>query len=114
MRGGAPGTRHAGCTPGGLPALACRSCRWNVTGSRASGCIRSPPLPTSATACRCGHLMVGGLGAACLCDLALVALPPRPSRPRALRVDPVAVRLADEVAVDFHDARALAHRLLAP
>ena len=33
---------------------------------------------------------------------------------RALRVDPVAVRLADEVAVDFQDARALAHRLLAP
>src|SRR2546429_5202766 len=33
---------------------------------------------------------------------------------RALRVDPVAVRLADEVAVDLHDARALAHRLLAP
>src|SRR5205807_8448002 len=33
---------------------------------------------------------------------------------RALRVDPVAVRLADEVAVDLQDARALAHRLLAP
>jgi DNA-binding SARP family transcriptional activator len=33
---------------------------------------------------------------------------------RALRVEPVAVRLADEVAVDFHDARALAQRLLAP
>jgi DNA-binding SARP family transcriptional activator len=32
---------------------------------------------------------------------------------RALRVDPVAVRLADEVAVDLQDARALAHRLLA-
>src|SRR3989440_8069788 len=33
---------------------------------------------------------------------------------RALRVDPVAVRLADEVAVDLQHARALAHRLLAP
>src|SRR5207302_2591217 len=33
---------------------------------------------------------------------------------RALRVDPVAVRLADEVAVDLQDARALVHRLLAP
>ena len=33
---------------------------------------------------------------------------------RALRVDPVAVRLADEVAVDLQDARALAHRLLGP
>jgi DNA-binding SARP family transcriptional activator len=32
---------------------------------------------------------------------------------RALRVDPAAVRLADEVAVDLQDARALAHRLLA-
>jgi DNA-binding SARP family transcriptional activator len=31
-----------------------------------------------------------------------------------LRVDPVAVRLADEVAVDLQDARALVHRLLAP
>jgi DNA-binding SARP family transcriptional activator len=33
---------------------------------------------------------------------------------RALSVDPVAVRLAEEVAVDLRDARALAHRLLAP
>jgi DNA-binding SARP family transcriptional activator len=33
---------------------------------------------------------------------------------RALRVDPVAVRLADEVAVDLQDGRALAHRVLAP
>ncbi|MEA2566975.1 MAG: family transcriptional regulator, regulator of embCAB operon [Actinomycetota bacterium] len=33
---------------------------------------------------------------------------------RALSVDPIAVRLADGVAVDLHDARALAHRLLAP
>jgi DNA-binding SARP family transcriptional activator len=33
---------------------------------------------------------------------------------RALRVDPVAVRLADEVAVDLQRARDLAHRLLAP
>src|SRR5947209_6421286 len=37
-----------------------------------------------------------------------------PAARRAVRVDPVAVRLADEVAVDFQDARALAHRLLAP
>jgi DNA-binding SARP family transcriptional activator len=36
-----------------------------------------------------------------------------PAARRALRVDPVAVRLADEVAVDLQDARALAHRLLA-
>ena len=33
---------------------------------------------------------------------------------RALRVDPVALRLADEVAVYLQDARALVHRLLAP
>ena len=33
---------------------------------------------------------------------------------KALRVDPVAVRLADEVAVDLQNARALAYRLLAP
>jgi len=33
---------------------------------------------------------------------------------RALNVDPVAVRLADEVAVDLQEARALAHRLLSP
>jgi DNA-binding SARP family transcriptional activator len=33
---------------------------------------------------------------------------------RALSVDPVAMRLAEEVAVDLRDARALAHRLLAP
>jgi len=32
---------------------------------------------------------------------------------RALKVDPVAVRLADEVVVDLQDARVLAHRLLA-
>src|SRR5437667_9411114 len=37
-----------------------------------------------------------------------------PAARRAVRVDPVAVRLADEVAVDFQDARALAPRLLAP
>src|SRR5436309_1919697 len=32
----------------------------------------------------------------------------------ALSVDAIAVRLADGVAVDLQDARALAHRLLAP
>ena len=37
-----------------------------------------------------------------------------PAARRALSVDPVAVRLAEEVAVDLQDARALAYRLLAP
>jgi DNA-binding SARP family transcriptional activator len=37
-----------------------------------------------------------------------------PAARRVLRVDPVAVRLADDVGVDLQHARALAHRLLAP
>src|SRR2546423_13641095 len=61
---GETGAQHAGCAPRGIPALACRPRRQDVTGGGASARVRGPSLPTGGTAPRGGHPVVPCLGAA--------------------------------------------------